>query len=393
MGLKSTTQALTYARTELIKVGESFIFDKVGDMIYAAAVKPNLNITGTNPERQMYWQFTATELADTNQLQALQIKANWNGAEDTGGSAGVTGAEIKARHTTGNAYTIGQLRGVVGNADTKNSPTTTAYGVEGSIDVGAGGTIGTAACFHGNLNNSGDVTDSYGAYLEGVSGYNLGTGVYVRYADLGLNIENSTKAIAATIISAATDPGRMVYLQFTSTAVGPKCQLQGMQIKASWAGITNSTQGGITGAEIKARASDDSIDSTLGQARGIVANVDCKKATFTTGYALEAAVDIAAGGTITTAAGVRSFLNNSGSATSYGVMIEGVAGYDWTSALYVKDAALFLTIEDDETVGHDTGCTGTHSCATWAEWAGWIKVVIGSKTTYVLTCDDPTADG
>lgn len=37
MGLTSTTTRLTYARNDLIKVGRSFIFDKVGDMIYYAA--------------------------------------------------------------------------------------------------------------------------------------------------------------------------------------------------------------------------------------------------------------------------------------------------------------------------------------------------------------------
>ena len=34
MGLINTTTNLSYARNELIKVGTSFVFDKVADMIY-----------------------------------------------------------------------------------------------------------------------------------------------------------------------------------------------------------------------------------------------------------------------------------------------------------------------------------------------------------------------
>lgn len=193
MGLIDTTQALTYARNQLIKVGVSFTFDTVANMIYATALCPNLNITGTDPGRQMYWQFTATGVvAAGKQLQGLQIKSTFNGSGDDGS---ITGAEIKARHTTDNTATVVQLRGLVGNADTKNATTTTAYGVEGSIDVGAGGTITTSACFHGNLNNSGTVTTSYGAYLEGVSGYNLTYGVYVIYATTGIYIGASTTGI------------------------------------------------------------------------------------------------------------------------------------------------------------------------------------------------------
>jgi len=47
MGLANTTDNLSYARNELIKVGTSFIFDKVGDMIYYMLA--NNDISGTDP--------------------------------------------------------------------------------------------------------------------------------------------------------------------------------------------------------------------------------------------------------------------------------------------------------------------------------------------------------
>uniref|UniRef100_A0A6M3J898 Uncharacterized protein n=1 Tax=viral metagenome TaxID=1070528 RepID=A0A6M3J898_9ZZZZ len=142
------------------------------------------SISAASPSRQAYWQFTATGTL-TGGMTGLEIRSTFNGAASYAGG-GIVGAEIKARHTTGNAYTIGQLRGVVGNVDTKNGTTTTAYALEGSIDVSAGGTITAAAGLHVNLNNSGTVTTSYGAFLEGIAGYTLTYGIYIQHANTGI---------------------------------------------------------------------------------------------------------------------------------------------------------------------------------------------------------------
>ena len=151
--------------------------------------------TTADPGRMISWGDTHAGTL-TASPTTFQCSATFNGAANAAG--GVTGAEIKARHTTGNVKSIGQLRGLVGNADTKNGTTGVAYAVEGSVDVGAGGTITTSACFHGNLNNSGTVTTSHGVYLEGVNGYNLTYGVYVRYATTGVYIASgSTIAVDA----------------------------------------------------------------------------------------------------------------------------------------------------------------------------------------------------
>jgi len=225
MGLTSTTTRLSYARNELIKVGESFIFDKVGDMIYYAV--------------------------------PLLDKANTFGADAAG-------------------------------FDQK---------------------------FFGETSGSYILWDASDDQLEFV---------------------NSKLTFVNT--STATDPGVQIYAQFTSTKVASGKQLQGMQIKASWGGTADSTEGGVVGAEIKARTTGDSITHTLGQARAIVGNVDCKKATFSKGYAFEAAIDLSAGGTITEAIGFRSFLNNSGTAThSYAFYADAVSDYPWEYGLYVKE--------------------------------------------------------
>ena len=158
-----------------------------------AAINETVTDATTNPSRLNYWQYTCTGNMSDGGATGLEIRSTFNGSANT--SNGITGAEIKARHTTGNTYTVNQLRGIVGNADTKNGKTTTAYAVEGSIDVSAGGTITTSACFHGNLNNSGTVTTSYGAFLEGVSGYNLTKGIYMRYITTGLDIAACTTGL------------------------------------------------------------------------------------------------------------------------------------------------------------------------------------------------------
>lgn len=158
-----------------------------------AAINETVSDATTNPSRLNYWQYTLTGNMSSGGATALEIRSTFNGSATTSNS--VTGAEIKARHTTGNTKTVGQLRGVVGNADVKNGTATTAYGIEASIDVSAGGKITTGALIHANLNNSGTVTNSYGAYIEGVSGYNIGTGIYMRYITTGIELAACTTGI------------------------------------------------------------------------------------------------------------------------------------------------------------------------------------------------------
>ena len=182
---------------------------------------------------------------------------------------------------------------------------------------------------------------SYRQYFRdtGLSIYSSADGQLDIVADTTLALSGAMtldNTFNMTVTTAETDPGRQVYWQFTSTAVASGKQLQGIQIKASWGGTANSTGGGVTGAEIKARASGDSITHRLGQARAIVANVDAKKATFDIGYCVEAAMDIASGGTITSGAAFRAYLNNSGTLTTgYAFLVAAESGYPWTYGLYI----------------------------------------------------------
>lgn len=151
----------------------------------------------------------------------FQVSATFNGAATT--TSGVTGAEFKARHTTGNTRTVNQLRGLVGNADAKNGTVTTAYAVEGSVDVN-GGTITTSACFHGNLNNSGTVTTSYGGFFEGVTGSTslyLTRGVYTKYCAYGYYADNVTQGayLSSDGGTLAADSSG-VYMAHTATMIG-----------------------------------------------------------------------------------------------------------------------------------------------------------------------------
>jgi len=158
-----------------------------------AAINENVSSSSTNPGKLNYWRFTLTGDMSGGGATCLEIRSTFNGSANTTNS--VTGAEIKARHTTDNSYTVGQLRGVVGNADAKNATVTTAYGIEASIDVSSGGTVTTAALIHANLNNSGTITNSYGAYIEGTSSVSIGTGIYMRYIDKGIEIGACTTGI------------------------------------------------------------------------------------------------------------------------------------------------------------------------------------------------------
>ncbi len=140
-------------------------------------------------------------------------------------------------------------------------------------------------------------------------------------------------------ITDAAGNGRRCYWQFTATSIEGGEQLTGLQLRASWAGTSTESTSGITGIEIKARANNDSITDTLGTAKAIIANVDCKKATFTTAWGVESQFDLSAGGTITTGAAFRASLNNSGTfSTSYAYLVETAnVSYNWDYGLYMTD--------------------------------------------------------
>jgi len=134
----------------------------------------------------------------------------------------------------------------------------------------------------------------------------------------------------------STSPGRFLYIQALGSLMASGQNLQGMQIRSRATG-TGTIAGGTDGAEIKAGLNSNSDTGTIAGARAIIANIDAKKGTITTGTCLEAQVDLGAGGEITTLYGVRAALNNSGTVTNgYAYHVDAVAGYPWTYGLYIK---------------------------------------------------------
>lgn len=177
--MATTTQALTYARNEYIKQGVSHIFDKCRDMIYKGVLFPNLTITGTDPGRQMYPQYTTTAVGSGKQLQGMQLKATWAGTSASL-NGGITGIEIKARADSDSVARarLGQARAIVGNVDAKKTRFTNGYAFEAAIDIASGGTIDKAAGFRSFLNNSGTATASYAFLVESETAGPWGYGFY-----------------------------------------------------------------------------------------------------------------------------------------------------------------------------------------------------------------------
>jgi len=252
MGLANTTTNLSYARNELIKVGESFIFDKVADMIWYMMTNDDISTTSTEPitvgsdgdgedvklfgdtsgsywewdadndnqnfvnarqnwtttglditnaagnARQLYGQFTADSIADEEHLTAMQLRASWNGSTTESGE-GITGAEIKARAAgTSVTDTLGQARAIVGNVDAKKATFTVGHIFEAQADVGSGGEITTLKGFRASLNNSGTVGTGYAFIVETANTtYNWDYGFYcgTSMADIGLYIGSATTGI------------------------------------------------------------------------------------------------------------------------------------------------------------------------------------------------------
>jgi hypothetical protein len=180
-------------------------------------------ITGTNPGTQIKLQYTATELASTNQLQGIQLKAVANLAGDTGASAAVTGIEIKAQQTAGNANIVGVLRAITGNPDAKDAPVGTMRAFEGVLDS-QGSTISVEAVGMELFNKlfGGSVAASYGLSLNG--GTVTGHTAYTRDIRLqnGAFIDNASAGTialtaATTAVSGALTVGSTLAVTATST--------------------------------------------------------------------------------------------------------------------------------------------------------------------------------
>lgn len=135
-----------------------------------------------------------------------------------------------------------------------------------------------------------------------------------------------------------TSPGRLLYIQHLTSAVAVGQTAQGIQIRVRATG-TGAIAGGTDGIECKVGLNSNSDTGTLAQARCIIANVDAKKGTITLGRMFECTADVGAGGTITTLAGFRVSLNNSGTVTtSYAFILDGTSV--WTYGMYLTNSKM-----------------------------------------------------
>lgn len=102
MGLTSTTTNLSYARNELLKVGVSFIFDKVGDMIYYMSKNNDIGITfaevtgRTGEGTYLFANGLPIGMATPGDCQGIKMEFDY-GVEPTvsGDGKGVVGLDIK----------------------------------------------------------------------------------------------------------------------------------------------------------------------------------------------------------------------------------------------------------------------------------------------------------
>lgn len=134
----------------------------------------------SDPGRQLYLQRTHTAtLGSGKGLTGVEVRSTFN-CTAASSNGEVKGGEFKARHTGGNAFDVGTMKGVIGNVDSKSGAKTitSAWAVEGVIDCGVSSTITTAAGLRVAYNEDGVVTNAYGVYVDGASVWNIG--VYVR---------------------------------------------------------------------------------------------------------------------------------------------------------------------------------------------------------------------
>ncbi|KKL68017.1 hypothetical protein LCGC14_2129210, partial [marine sediment metagenome] len=147
-----------------------------------------------DPGRQLYLQRThLATLTAGKGLTGIEVRSTFN-CTAASGTGEIKGAEFKARHTSGNVYDVGTMKGVIGNVDSKSGAktVTSAWAVEGQIDCGVSSTIVTAAGVRVAYNEDGTVTNAYGVFVDGTSVWNVGIKITDGKATLGIDIGNTT---------------------------------------------------------------------------------------------------------------------------------------------------------------------------------------------------------
>lgn len=201
MGLAHTTTNLSYARNELIKVGESFVFDKVADMIWYMMTNDDISTASTAAQTIAVTDEDGggygLKISNTfTKVGAIAHKALWSDLTYTPSETGtacpiaVAGkVNLNGNLTYANDY-AGLGWGVQGQIHVVEG-TTFAGGTAdpGSIYAGVRGTVtsagtstytsGQICCFYGNMaigqENAGDGADIriYGMWLLGTGSGNL----------------------------------------------------------------------------------------------------------------------------------------------------------------------------------------------------------------------------
>lgn len=182
MGLTNTTTNLSYARNELIKVGASFIFDKVGDMIYYMLANDDIStasttastITTTDADGGGY----GLKIVNTfTKVGATAHKAMWSDLTYTPASTG-TACPIAV---------VGKVS-LNGNLTRANNYPGYGWGVQGQIHIVTGTTIGGTTDY--------DPGPVYAA-LRGVT-TDAGTSTYTDGTITSLYAETQISQAAAT---------------------------------------------------------------------------------------------------------------------------------------------------------------------------------------------------
>ena len=175
-----------------------------------------------------------------------------------------------------------------------------------------------------------------------------GASVQFGYASYGMDLtlfgagaddywmwDESSSKVLHYRYTAEASPGRTHYIYARGSAMTAGNNLQAMQIN-SRATTTTTIAGGTDALEAKAGLASDSDTGTMASARGVIGDVDAKKGVLTSAQAVMGILNISAGGTITTGAGVTAYMNNSGTLTTgYAFKVDAVAGYGWTYGLYM----------------------------------------------------------
>jgi len=211
--------------------------------------------------------------------------------------------------------------------------------------------------------------------------------------------------------------GNAMYIGRTSSATSGN--IYGLRMFTSGTGVST---GAIRGIRCEADAGDTASASLL-EAGLFTAKVSSGDATVTNIRALSGTVSIGSGLTVSgdvvcvnAHMQTRSDEDITGSHAGVYIKNEAVGGTGLTMDAYIlctyaslsggEDGAeylidggtstdllgtAFLRIPDDAVTADANGSSGSGASTTWGAFDGWIKVVIGTQATYILTCNDPTA--